>query len=86
MILNYKDIDIYQDEHLVLGKVNFCVEEGEMVYLTGPVGSGKSSLLKSIYGELPVEGDSADVLGFNMKRLKIKHQPALRRQPRVGAN
>ena len=80
MILNYKDIDIYQDEHLVLGKVNFCVEEGEMVYLTGPVGSGKSSLLKSIYGELPVEGDSADVLGFNMKRLKIKHQPALRRQ------
>jgi len=80
VILNYKDIDIYQDEHLVLGKVNFCVEEGEMVYLTGPVGSGKSSLLKSIYGELPVEGDSADVLGFNMKRLKIKHQPALRRQ------
>ena len=80
MILNYKDIDIYQDEHLVLGKVNFRVEEGEMVYLTGPVGSGKSSLLKSIYGELPVEGDSADVLGFNMKRLKIKHQPALRRQ------
>ena len=80
MILNYKDIDIYQDEHLVLGKVNFCVEEGEMVYLTGPVGSGKSSLLKSIYGELPVEGDSADVLGFNMKRLKTKHPPALRRQ------
>lgn len=80
MILNYKDIDIYQDEHLVLGKVNFRVEEGEMVYLTGPVGSGKSSLLKSIYGELPVEGDQADVLGFNMKRLKTKHQPALRRQ------
>ena len=46
MILNYKDVDIYQDEHLVLGKVNFCVKEGEMVYLTGPVGSGKSSLLK----------------------------------------
>ena len=56
MILNYKDIDIYQDDQLVLGKVNFSVEEGEMVYLTGPVGSGKSSLLKSIYGELPVEG------------------------------
>ena len=80
MILTYKDIDIYQDDQLVLGKVNFSVEEGEMVYLTGPVGSGKSSLLKSIYGELPVEGYSADVLGFNMKRLKTKHQPALRRQ------
>ncbi|MBO7470482.1 MAG: ATP-binding cassette domain-containing protein [Bacteroidaceae bacterium] len=80
MILNYKDIDIYQDDQLVLGKVNFSVEEGEMVYLTGPVGSGKSSLLKSIYGELPVEGGKADVLGFNMNRLKTKHQPALRRQ------
>ena len=80
MILNYKDIDIYQDDQLVLGKVNFSVEEGEMVYLTGPVGSGKSSLLKSIYGELPVEGGKADVLGFNMNRLKTKQQPALRRQ------
>jgi cell division transport system ATP-binding protein len=80
MILNYKDIDIYQDDQLVLGKVNFSVEEGEMVYLTGPVGSGKSSLLKTIYCELPVEGGKSDVLGFNMLRLKTKHQPALRRQ------
>ena len=80
MILKYKDIDIYQDDQLVLGKVNFSIEEGEMVYLTGPVGSGKSSLMKSIYGELLVEGGSAEVLGFNMKRLKTKHQPALRRQ------
>ncbi len=80
MILNYKDIDIYQDDQLVLEKVNFSVEEGEMVYLTGPVGSGKSSLLKSIYGELPVEGGKAEVLGFNMNRFKTKHQPALRRQ------
>lgn len=80
MILNYKDIDIYQDDQLVFNKVNFSVEEGEMVYLTGPVGSGKSSLLKSIYGELPVEGGKAEVLGYNMKRFKTKHQPALRRQ------
>jgi len=80
VILKYTDIDIYQDDQLVLSKVNFCVEEGEMVYLTGPVGSGKSSLLKSIYGELPVEGEKAEVLGFNMNRLKTKHQPALRSQ------
>lgn len=80
MILNYTDIDIYQGEHLVLGKVNFCVGEGEMVYLTGPVGSGKSSLLKSIYGEVPVEGGNAEVLGFDMTHLKTKHQPTLRRQ------
>ena len=71
-ILKYKDVDLYQGEHLVLGKVNFCVEEGEMVYLTGPVGSGKSSLLKSIYGEVSVEGGESEVLGFNMKKLKAK--------------
>ena len=80
MILNYTDVDIFQGEHLVLGKVNFHVDEGEMVYLTGPVGSGKSSLLKSIYGEVAVEGGSAEVLGFDMMRLKTRHQPALRRQ------
>ena len=80
MILNYTDVDIYQDDQLVLKKVNFSVEEGEMVYLTGPVGSGKSSLLKTIYGELPVEGGKAEVLGFNMGRFKTKHQPALRKQ------
>ena len=80
MILKYTDVDIYQNEHLVLGKVNFSVEEGEMIYLTGPVGSGKSSLLKSIYGELPIETGKAEVLGFNMIKFKTKHQPALRRQ------
>lgn len=80
MLLNYKDVDLYQGEHLVLRKVNFCVEEGEMVYLTGPVGSGKSSLLKSIYGEVPIAGGAAEVLGFDMAHFKTKHQPMLRRQ------
>jgi len=80
VILTYKDVDIYQDEHLVLHEVNFCVEEGEMVYLTGPVGSGKSSLLKTIYGELPIASGNAEVLGFNMLTFKTKQQPALRRQ------
>lgn len=80
MILKYTDVELYQGEHLVLSKVNFCVEEGEMVYLTGPVGSGKSSLLKSIYGELPIDSGSAEVLGFDMMKFKTKHQPALRRQ------
>lgn len=80
MILKYTDVDIYQGEHLVLRQVNFCVEEGEMVYLTGPVGSGKSSLLKSIYGEVSIGGGSAEVLGFDMVHLKTKHQPALRKQ------
>ena len=80
MILNYTEVDIYQGEHLVLQGVNFCVDEGEMVYLTGPVGSGKSSLLKSIYGEVPIGSGNAEVLGFDMAHLKTKHQPALRKQ------
>ena len=56
MVIEYKDIDIYQGEHLVLGNVNLQVEEREMVYLTGAVGSGKSSLLKTFYGELECQG------------------------------
>lgn len=80
MILKYSDVDIYQGEHLVLHKVNFCVGKGEMVYLTGPVGSGKSSLMKTIYGELPIASGTAEVLGFNMIKFKIEHQPELRRQ------
>ena len=80
MILEYKDVNIYQGEHEVLHGVNFRVEEGEMVYLTGPVGSGKSSLIKSIYGEVPISSGTAEVLGFDMARLKTKHQPSLRRQ------
>lgn len=80
MIIDYKGIDICQGEHKVLGNVNLQVEEGEMVYLMGAVGSGKSSLLKTIYGELPVQGEKAEVLGFDMTHFKTKHQPELRRQ------
>ena len=64
MILDYKDIDIYQDEHLVLKGVNLHVDEGEMVYLTGQVGSGKSSLLKSIYGEYPLKAKALKSLAL----------------------
>lgn len=80
MILDYRNIDIYQGDHLVLHNVNFNVMEGEMVYLVGSVGSGKSSLLKSIYGELPIEGESADIIGYNLIQLKTKQEPMLRRQ------
>ena len=80
MVIEYKDIDIYQGEHLVLGNVNLQVEEREMVYLTGPVGSGKSSLLKTFYGELECQGGQANVLGYDMLRLKSSKHPMLRRQ------
>ena len=80
MIINYKNINVYQGEHQVLRNVNISVEEGEMVYLVGQVGSGKSSLLKTFYAEVPCEGEEASVLGYNMLKFKTKQQPALRRE------
>ena len=80
MILSYKNINICQGEHQVLRNVNISVEEGEMVYLIGQVGSGKSSLLKSFYAEVPCQGEEANVLGYNMLKFKTSQQPALRRQ------
>ena len=80
MIIDYKNINIYQGEHQVLRNVNITVEEGEMVYLVGQVGSGKSSLLKTFYAEVPCEGEEASVLGYNMLKFKTKQQPALRRE------
>lgn len=80
MIIDYKNINVYQGEHQVLRNVNISVEEGEMVYLVGQVGSGKSSLLKTFYAEVPCEGEEANVLGYNMLKFKTSQQPALRRE------
>ena len=80
MTIDYQHIDIYQGEHRVLGNVSFSVEAGEMVYLVGPVGSGKSSLMKTLYGELKCQGERAMVLGYDLLRLKTSQQPSLRRE------
>lgn len=80
MIIDYKNINIYQGEHQVLRNVNLTVEEGEIVYLVGQVGSGKSSLLKTFYAEVPCKGEKANVLGYDMLRFKTSQQPSLRRQ------
>lgn len=80
MIINYKNINIYQGDYQVLRNVSITVEEGEMVYLVGQVGSGKSSLLKTFYAEVPCEGEVANVLGYNMLKFKTSQQPALRRE------
>jgi cell division transport system ATP-binding protein len=81
MLIDYKNVNIYQQDLLVLEGVNFHVEEGEFIYLIGRVGSGKSSLLKTIYFELDVrEADSAVVLNHELIGLKRKYIPALRRQ------
>ena len=74
MLINYKGINIYQDDKLVLGNVDFHIEQSEFVYLIGKVGSGKSSLLKTIYCELDIDSDDeeavADVLGRDLKKIK----------------
>lgn len=81
MFIEYKNINIYQGDKLVLGNVDFHVDEGEFVYIIGHVGSGKSSLLKTLYCELDMNGgDKAVVLDRNLLKLKRKEVPALRKE------
>lgn len=80
MIVEYKSVSVMQDTTEVLSSVSFSVEAGEFVYVVGKVGSGKSSLLKTLYGDLPIRRGEATVLGFDMARLKPRRLPKLRRQ------
>lgn len=79
-LIQYKDVEIHQQELCVLSDVNLQLCKGEFVYLVGKVGSGKTSLLKTFYGELGVVSGEAEVLGYNMKTIKRKHIPPLRRK------
>lgn len=80
MLIDYKNVEVYQEIQEVLTNVSFTIDEGEFVYIIGKVGSGKSSLLKTIYGELPIHGGEASVMDFDMCSLKRKHLPELRRK------
>ena len=81
MFIEYKHVNIYQGDKLVLGGVDFHVDEGEFVYIIGHVGSGKSSLLKTLYCELDIdEGDEAVILERNLLKMKRKEVPALRKE------
>lgn len=80
MRIDYQHVDIVLEEHTILGDVNFQAGEGEFIYLTGKVGTGKSSLLKSFYGELDVQTGKATVLDYEMTKIKRKHIPALRKK------
>lgn len=83
MLIDYQKVNIYQQEKLILEDVDFHVDEGEFIYIIGKVGSGKSSLLKTIYCELDVEKDEtekAEVLGRDLKSIRRKEVPALRRE------
>ena len=78
-LIRYKDVEIHQQELCVLNSVNLELHKGEFVYLIGKVGSGKTSLLKTYNGELDVAAGDAEVLGYDMLRIKRKHIPQLRR-------
>lgn len=79
-IINFQDVSIFQDDYLVLSDVSFTVSSGEFVYLIGRVGSGKTSLIKTINAELPLKEGHAHVAGFHLEKLRMKSVPNLRRK------
>jgi cell division transport system ATP-binding protein len=78
-VVSIRNAKIYQGSNLILEDVNFSVNKGEFVYLVGKTGTGKSSLLKTLYGELPLTEGSASVVGFNLRDMDWKKVPFLRR-------
>ena len=80
--IRYHNVEVRQQEKIVLEEVNLEIQTGDFVYLIGKVGSGKSSLLKTMYGELDVHHGNAEVLGYDMAHIRRKQIPALRK--RIG--
>ncbi|MCZ2460550.1 MAG: ATP-binding cassette domain-containing protein [Chitinophagales bacterium] len=79
IIIELKHVNIYQGNNLILQDVNLSVNTGEFVYLVGKTGTGKSSLLKTLYGELPLKEGEGSIAGYNLKTLDWKKLPYLRR-------
>ena len=79
-IVQLENISVFQRENLVLSGVNLNVSQGEFIYLIGKTGTGKSSLLKTLYAELPVNQGFATVCGYNLLTIKRKEVPFLRRK------
>jgi cell division transport system ATP-binding protein len=79
-IISFKDVPVLQKDNLVLSDVSFELEKGEFLYIIGKTGTGKSSLLKTIYADLPVTSGEATVAGFDLGRIKRKEIPFLRRK------
>ncbi|AWV97323.1 cell division ATP-binding protein FtsE [Arcticibacterium luteifluviistationis] len=80
MVISVNHADIYQKEQLILSDVNLQIEEGEFVFMIGKTGSGKSSLLKTLYADLWLEKGKATVAGYNLHEITQKEIPMLRRQ------
>lgn len=78
-IIKIQEGKIFQNENLIIKDINFEMEGNELVYLIGKTGSGKSSLLKVLYGELPLGEGTGEVVGFDLSHLRKKQIPMLRR-------
>lgn len=79
IVINVRGANIYQGDTLILQDVNFSVSRGEFVYLVGKTGTGKSSLLKTLYGELPLKEGTGEIVGFDLRNMDWKKVPFLRR-------
>jgi cell division transport system ATP-binding protein len=79
-IIKLSNVDIFQQKHLVLSNVNLHVDKGDFVWLIGQTGSGKSSLLKVIYGDINIPGGEGHACGYDLRKLASKEVPFLRRK------
>ncbi len=79
-LINYKNVDVWQKDQLVLKDINLEIGESEFWYLTGKVGSGKSSFLKTLYAELPIERGEGDVFEYSLNIIRENEIPFLRRK------
>jgi len=79
-LVKYEHVEIRREENVVLQDVNFEIDKGEFLYIIGKVGSGKSSLLKTLYCEMPITNGKGYILDYDLKRIKRKEIPFLRRK------
>lgn len=79
-IVNYSNVQLNREENIILQNVNLTVNRGEFIYVIGKVGSGKSTLMKSMYAELPIEEGSGRIFDYELATIKRQHIPFLRRK------
>ena len=79
-VISFKEAAIYQHKRCILKDVNFEIGEGEFVYLIGKTGSGKSSLLKTLYADLPAKEGKANIAGYDLRKIRKRDIPMLRRK------
>lgn len=79
-VVSISEASIFQEDHTVLSEIDFTIDKGEFVYLIGRTGSGKSSLLKTLYADLPLRLGLAEVSGYQINNIKTKDIPFLRRK------